>query len=95
MKEAIKNMAQYINAILHLEPNLLNQMSALVDVLSSTNQQFLDNLLKCKVVAKTFKEWLQYILKKIEEQIRLLEKATKETIIIPKKVESSNESFEF
>ena len=67
MKEEIKNMAQYINAILHPEPKPLNEMSALVDVSSSANLQFLDNLQKCKAIAKTSKEWLQYILKKIEE----------------------------
>lgn len=94
MKEAMKSMAQYINAILHPKPEPLNEMSAMVDVSSSTNQQFLDNLQKCKVVAKTSEEWLQYILKKNEEQIRLLDKASKETIVTVKKVESNNEGFQ-
>ena len=38
MKEAMKNMAQYINAILHLKEKPINEMLAIVDVTSTTNQ---------------------------------------------------------
>lgn len=58
MKETIKNMEHNINAILHPEAKPINEMSAMVDVTSMTNQQFLDNLQKCKVVAKTTEEWM-------------------------------------
>ena len=58
MKEAMKNMAQYINAILHPEPKPINEMSAIVDVTSTTNQQFLDNLQKCKAVTKIVEKWM-------------------------------------
>lgn len=87
-------MTQYINVMLHPEPKPLNEMLAMVDVSSSTNQQFLDNLQKYKVVAKMNEEWLQLILKETEQQIRLLDKASKETIVMTKKVESNNKGFE-
>lgn len=69
-------------------------MSIIVDVSSSANQQFLDNLQKCKAVAKVSEEWLQFVLRKIVKQISLLDKASKETTTIIKKVESNNEGFE-
>ena len=58
MKETIKNMAQYINAILHPEAKPINEISSMVDVTSMTNQKFLDNLQKCKVVAMKTEEWV-------------------------------------
>ena len=66
----------------------------MVDVSSSTNQQFLDNLQKCKAIAKMSKEWLHFILKETEKQIIILDNASKETVAIIKKVESNNEGFE-
>ena len=38
MKEMIKRMAQYINAILHPEAKPISEMSVVVDVSSLTNQ---------------------------------------------------------
>ena len=90
----MKRMAQYINTILHQEPKTLNEMSKIMDVSSLTNEQFLDNLQKCKVVARTSKEWLQFVLSETEKKISLLDKASKQTIVIIKKVESNNEFFE-
>lgn len=58
MKETIKNMTQYINAILHPEAKLINDMSAIIDVSSTTNQQSLENLHKCKSVGKIVGEWV-------------------------------------
>ena len=52
----MKQMAQYINAILHPDPKPINQMSAIVDVNSAVNQQFLDSLQRCKTVAKIAEE---------------------------------------
>ena len=52
MKETIKNMVQYINSILHLEAKLISEMSTIIDVSSTTNQQSLENLYKCKAIAK-------------------------------------------
>ena len=94
MKEAMRNMAQYINAILHLEPKPLNEMSSSMDVMSIANQQFLDNLHKCKAIAKTTEEWLQYVLSETVKQVNLLDKASKETAAIIKKVELSYEGYE-
>ena len=94
MKEAKKSMAQYINVIPHPKPKPLSEMSAIVDVTSTTNQQFLDNLQKCKAIAKMAEEWLQYVLSETMKQVNLLDKASKETIVIIKKVESSNEGYE-
>lgn len=94
MKETIKNMAQYINAILHLEAKSINEILAMVDVTSTTNQQFLDNLQKCKAVAKTTKEWVQGVLDNTMKQINLLDKVSKEACTITKKVELSHEGYE-
>ena len=58
----MKSMAQYINAILHLEPKPINEMTAIVDVTSTINQQFLDHLQKYKVVVKAAEEWVHDIL---------------------------------
>ena len=59
MKQTMKSMAQYINAILHPEPKPLHEMSATIDVRSPINQHSLDNLVhRSKEVAKTFKEWI-------------------------------------
>ena len=91
MKEAMKQMAQYINAILHPDPKPINQMSAIVDVNSAINQQFLDNLQRCKTVAKIAEEWIQDILEVVVKKINLLDGASKEISAITKKVESNNE----
>ena len=37
MKEAMKSMAQYINAILHPKPKPVNEMATNVDVTSTIN----------------------------------------------------------
>ena len=44
MKEEMMRMVQYINAILHLEPKPLSDMFSIMDITSSSNQHFLDNL---------------------------------------------------
>ena len=62
MKEMIKRMAQYINVILHPEAKPISEMSAIIDVSSTTNQQSLENLHKCKAVAKIVGEWVLDIL---------------------------------
>ena len=91
MKEAMKKMVQYINAILHRDPNPINQMSAIVDVNSTVNQQFLDNLQRCKIVAKIAEEWIQDVSEVAVKQINLLDGASKEISTITKKVESNIE----
>ena len=94
MKETIKNMAQYINDILHPEAKPINEMSAIVDVTSTSNQQLLDNLQKCKVIAKTIEEWVQGVLDDTIKKINLLDKASKDIFSITKRVELSNEGYE-
>ena len=79
------NMAQNINAILHPEAKTINEMSAMVDVTSMTNQQFLDNLQKCKTIAKTTEEWVQGVLDNTMKKINLLDRASKEAFTITKK----------
>ena len=46
MTEMIKNMAQYINVILHPKAKPISEMSTIIDVSSMTNQQSLENLHK-------------------------------------------------
>ena len=94
MKEAMKQMAQYINAILHPDPKPINQMSAIMDVNSDINQQFLDSLQRCKTVAKIAEEWTQDISKLAIKKINLLDGASKEISAITKKVESNTEGHE-
>ena len=62
MKEKNKSMAQYINAILHPKAKPISEMLAIVDVSSVTKQQSLENLHKCKVVAKIAGEWVLDVL---------------------------------
>ena len=86
-------MAQYINAILHLEAKWISEMSAIIDVSFVTNRQSLENVHKCKAVAKKAGEWVQGILDTVKH-IGLLDKASKEISTITKKVETSNEGYE-
>ena len=62
MEEAMKNIVQYINSILHPKPKPINEMSTIIDVTSTANQQFLDNLQKCNAIARIVEEWMQYVL---------------------------------
>ena len=90
----MRSRAQYINAILHPKPKPLNQMSTTMDVFCLANQEFINKLQKCKVVARTSKEWFQFVLSETMKQISLLDKDSKETTSIIKKVKSNNEGFE-
>ena len=94
MKGTIKNMAQYINAILHPKAKPINEISAIIDVSSTSNQQSLENLHKCKVVVKIAREWVQDVLHNIVKHIGHLDQALKEISNIAKKVEVSNEGYE-
>lgn len=85
MKETIKNMAQYINAILHPEAKPISEMSAVVDVSSLINQQSLRNLHKCKAVAKKGGEWVEDVLQNTIKHIGHLVYASKEIANIAKK----------
>lgn len=95
MKQTMKSMAQYINAILHPEPKPLHEMSATIDVRSPINQHSLDNLVhRSKEVAKTFKEWIQFVQDEPIKQINLLNEAKNETTNVTKKIESNINSHE-
>ena len=94
MKETIKSMAQYINAVLHPEAKPISEMSVIVDVSSVANQQSLENLHKCKAVAKIAGEWVLDVLHNTVKHIGHLDQASKEILNISKKVETSNDGYE-
>ena len=94
MKETIKSMAQYINAILHPKAKLISEMLAIIDVSSLTNQQSLENLHKCKAVAKIAGEWVLDVLHNTVKHIGHLDQALKEILNISKKVETSNYGYD-
>ena len=87
-------MAQYINALLHSEAKPISEMSAIVDISFVVNQQSLENLHKCKVVAKIAGEWVLDVLHNTVKHISHLEQASKEILNISKKVETSNHGYE-
>lgn len=68
-------------------------MSDIVNVSSITNQQSLENLQKCKVVAKIAGEWVQDVLQNTIKHIAHLDHVAKEISNITKKVEASNEGY--
>lgn len=94
MKETIKSMAHYINVILHPEEKPILEMLVIFYVSYVTNQQSLDNLHKCKVVAKTIGECMQGILDDTMKHIGLLDKDSKEISTITKNIELSNGGYE-
>ena len=94
MKETIKSMAQYINAVLHPEAKPISEMSIIVDVSSMANQKSLENLHKCKAVAKIAGEWVLDVLHNTVKHIGHLDQASKEILNIFKKVETSNDGYE-
>ena len=69
-------------------------MSTIFDIKSPSNQQFLDNLRKCKAIAKTFKEWVQIVQNETIKQVDLLSNTQKDTSTIVKKVELNIERYE-
>ena len=87
-------MAQYINAILHLEAKPIYEISAIIDVSSATNQQSFENLHKWKAIVKIAGEWVQDVLHNTIKHIDHLDQASKEILNIAKKVEVRNEGYE-
>ena len=87
-------MAQYINAILHPKAKPISEMSVIIDVSSATNQQSLENLYKCKVVAKIAGKWVHDVFHNTIKHIGHLDQASKEISNIAKKVEVRNEGYE-
>ena len=69
-------------------------MSIIFDIKSPSNQKKLDNLRKCKAIAKTFEEWVQIVQNETIKQVDLLSNTRKDTSTIVKKVELNIERYE-
>lgn len=62
LKQVVKQMAEYINAIHHPSPQPLSQVSQSFDPKSPMNQNLLDKVQRNRMMVVTFDEWLESII---------------------------------